>query len=73
MDAGIWPWSMSAGQTVEVAQPAEPGERVRLCVRPEDVTLFPGAPKPGGTREFNRLAGKVQRLVPEWSTCSRDH
>jgi len=52
------------GQMVEVARPAERGERVRLCVRPEDVTLFPGAPKPGGTREFNRLGGKVQRLVP---------
>jgi tungstate transport system ATP-binding protein len=53
-----------AGQMVEVAQRAEPGERVRLCVRPEDVTIFPGAPKPGGTREFNRLGGKVQRLMP---------
>jgi ABC-type molybdate transport system ATPase subunit len=52
------------GQTVEVAQRAEPGELVRLCVRPEDVTIFPGAPKPGGTREFNRLGGTVQRLVP---------
>jgi tungstate transport system ATP-binding protein len=52
------------GQMVEVAQRAEPGERVRLCVRPEDVTIFPGVPKPGGTREFNRLGGTVQRLVP---------
>jgi tungstate transport system ATP-binding protein len=52
------------GQMVEVAQRAEPGERVRLCVRPEDVTIFPGGPKPGGTREFNRLGGRVQRLVP---------
>jgi tungstate transport system ATP-binding protein len=51
-------------QMVEVAQRAEPGERVRLCVRPEDVTIFPGAPKPGGTREFNRLGGTVQRLIP---------
>jgi ABC-type molybdate transport system ATPase subunit len=52
---------------VEVAQRAEPGERVRLCVRPEDVTIFPGVPKPGGTREFNRLGGTVQRLVPSGS------
>jgi tungstate transport system ATP-binding protein len=52
------------GQLVEIAQRAEPGERVRLCVRPEDVTVFPGGPKPGGTREFNRLGGRVQRLVP---------
>jgi len=52
------------GQMVEVAQRAEPGERVRLCVRPEDVTVFPGGPKPGGSRDFNRLGGRVQRLVP---------
>jgi tungstate transport system ATP-binding protein len=52
------------GQLVEISQRAEPGERVRLCVRPEDVTVFPGGPKPGGTREFNRLGGRVQRLVP---------
>ncbi|MEX2224155.1 MAG: ABC transporter ATP-binding protein [Candidatus Rokuibacteriota bacterium] len=52
------------GQMVEVAQRAAPGERVRLCVRPEDVAVFPGGPKPGGTREFNRLGGRVQRLVP---------
>ena len=53
-----------AGRMVEVAQRAEPGERVRFCVRPEDVTIFPGAPKPGGTPEFNRLGGTVQRLIP---------
>jgi tungstate transport system ATP-binding protein len=52
------------GQMVEVAQRAEVGEQVRFCVRPEDVTVFPGSPKPGGTREFNRLGGRVQRLVP---------
>ena len=52
------------GQVIEVAQLAEPGERVRICVRPEDVTIFPGVPKPGGTREFNRVGGTVHRLVP---------
>ncbi len=52
------------GQVVEVAQRAEPGERVRLCVRPEDVTVFPGGPKAGGSRDFNRLGGRVRRLVP---------
>ena len=49
-----WPWSTSGGRCIEVAQRAEPGERVRLCVRPEDVTTFPRAPSRGGTREFNR-------------------
>jgi len=54
----------TGGQTLQVAQPAEPGEWVRLCLRPEDVTLFPGAPKPGASSAFNRLAGRVQRVVP---------
>src|SRR5712692_9367879 len=54
----------TGGQTLQVAQPAEPGEWVRLCLRPEDVTLFPGAPKPGASSAFNRLGGRVQRVVP---------
>ena len=54
----------AGGQTLQVAQPAEPGEWVRLCLRPEDVTLFPGAPKPGASSAFNRLGGRVQRVVP---------
>jgi molybdate transport system ATP-binding protein len=47
-----------------VARPAEPGEWVRLCLRPEDVTLFPGVPKPGASAAFNRLPARVQRIVP---------
>ncbi len=54
----------AGGQTLQVAQPAEPGEWVRLCLRPEDVTLFPGAPKPGASSAFNRLGGRIQRVVP---------
>jgi molybdopterin-binding protein len=51
-------------QRIEVAQPAAPGESVRVCLRPEDVTLL--APEPG-TRQSsarNRLTGRVLRLVP---------
>lgn len=50
-------------QTIEVAQPAEPGEWVRLCVRPEDVTLTARA---GGVASSarNHLAGQVVRLSP---------
>jgi ABC-type Fe3+/spermidine/putrescine transport system ATPase subunit len=51
-------------QRIHVAQAAAPGEWVRLCLRPEDVTLFPGAPKSGTTAAFNRLAARVQRIVP---------
>ena len=54
----------AGGQRVEVAQPGVSGERVRLCLRAEDVTLFPGAPKATGSPAFNRLAGRVQRMTP---------
>ena len=50
-------------QRIQVAQPAEPGEWVRLCLRPEDVTLFAGAPKPTSPAVFNRLPALVQRIV----------
>jgi tungstate transport system ATP-binding protein len=50
-------------QTIEVAQPAETGEWVRLCVRPEDVTL--SARTGGGASSArNHLAGQIVRLVP---------
>ncbi len=50
-------------QTIEVAQPAEPGEWVRLCVRPEDVTLSARAgTAPSSAR--NHLAGQIVRLTP---------
>jgi molybdopterin-binding protein len=50
-------------QTIEVAQPAEAGEWVRLCVRPEDVTLTARAGgSPSSAR--NHLAGQVVRLIP---------
>ena len=37
---------------------------MRLCLRPEDVTLFPGVPKSTGRSGFNRLPARVQRIVP---------
>ena len=54
----------AGGQRVEVAQPGVSGERVRLCLRAEDVTLFSGAPKASASPAFNRLAGRVQRMTP---------
>ena len=50
-------------QRIQVGQHAEPGEWVRLCLRPEDVTLFPGAPKPATSAAFNRLPARVHRIV----------
>jgi ABC-type Fe3+/spermidine/putrescine transport system ATPase subunit len=54
----------AGSQRIQVAQPAEPGEWVRLCLRPEDVTLFSGAPKSGAPAAFNRLRAHVLRIVP---------
>jgi ABC-type molybdate transport system ATPase subunit len=53
----------AGGRTIQAAQPADPDERVRLCLRPEDVSVFPGEPKKA-TGDFNRLGGQVVRLVP---------
>ena len=49
----------AGGRSVEVADPAEPGEIVRLCLRPEDVTLSAGRPEAGGSSARNHLAGRV--------------
>jgi tungstate transport system ATP-binding protein len=63
---GAWDLSVldAGGQRIEVAQAGVSGESVRLCLRAEDVTLFPGAPKPAASSAFNRLAGRVLRMVP---------
>jgi tungstate transport system ATP-binding protein len=50
-------------RTVEVAAPARPGARVRVCIRPEDVTLAP-AGSTALTSARNRLPGRVVRLTP---------
>ncbi|MBI4610109.1 MAG: ABC transporter ATP-binding protein [Candidatus Rokubacteria bacterium] len=52
------------GQKLEVAAEVAPGERVRLCLRPEDVTLLtPGVPLPASSSR-NQLAGTITRLLP---------
>ena len=53
----------AGGRIVEVADPAEPGEMVRLCLRPEDVTLSPGRPETGASSARNHLAGRVLRVA----------
>ena len=52
------------GRTIEVAQPAMPGETVRVCLRPEDVTLLAPEPADRASSARNRLTGKVVRVVP---------
>jgi molybdopterin-binding protein len=52
------------GQRIEVAQPATPGEPVRVCLRPEDVTLLASEPGRPESSARNQLSGRVLRLVP---------
>ncbi|MBI4591796.1 MAG: ABC transporter ATP-binding protein [Candidatus Rokubacteria bacterium] len=53
----------AGGQKIEVAGQMAPGDRVRLCLRPEDVTLIsPDAPYPASSSR-NRLAGVITRLI----------
>jgi molybdopterin-binding protein len=54
------------GHKIEVAAASEPGERVRLCLRPEDVTLVPGGGHSASSAR-NRLAGTVARVTPAGS------
>ena len=53
----------AAGQRIVVAARVAEGERVRLCLRAEDVTLFAGAPKASASSAFNRLGGRVTRIA----------
>jgi tungstate transport system ATP-binding protein len=48
---------------VTVAGTGEPGERVLVGLRPEDLTLEVATPR-GATSAQNRLAGRVVRLTP---------
>jgi tungstate transport system ATP-binding protein len=51
-----------AGRTLEVAAVAVPGERVRVGIRPEDVTLTLPHEAPIQTSARNQLAGRVTRV-----------
>jgi molybdopterin-binding protein len=53
-----------AGRKVEVAATAGPGERVRLCVRPEDVTLMHPTERGPLSSARNHLAGTIASLTP---------
>ena len=57
----------AAGVEVEVAAPCRVGERVRLCLRPEDVLLSSPGTAPFLTSVRNHLAGVVIRLIPAGS------
>src|SRR5262249_38832266 len=52
-----------AGRKVEVATPARPGERVRVCIRPEDVTLAQTPENWAPSSARNHLAGTIARVT----------
>jgi tungstate transport system ATP-binding protein len=53
-----------AGRKLEVVAAARPGERVRLGIRPEDVTLAQAGAGGGISSARNHLAGTVVRITP---------
>ena len=62
-----WKWAARRSRWL---QPAAPGETVRLCLRPEDVTLLAAEPGDGASSARNRLTGRVLRVVPERAASS---
>jgi molybdopterin-binding protein len=53
----------AGGHAIEVAAAARPGERVRLCVRPEDVTVTLVTTQAPPSSARNRLTGRVSVLA----------
>jgi tungstate transport system ATP-binding protein len=51
------------GARLEVAGAARPGDRIRVCIRPEDVTLA-GPGDGGASSARNHLPGAVLRVTP---------
>ena len=52
------------GRTVDVVGDFRPGERVLLCLRPEEITLSPARADAVKTSARNRLAGRVAKITP---------
>ncbi len=52
------------GRKLEVAAVGSPGERVRICIRPEDVTLMHRHESAALSSARNHLAGTVVRITP---------
>jgi tungstate transport system ATP-binding protein len=53
-----------AGRTLEAAAPAAPGTRVRLGIRPEEVTLAHPTERPARSSARNHLMGTITRVAP---------
>ncbi|MBZ0160333.1 ABC transporter ATP-binding protein [Candidatus Methylomirabilis sp.] len=57
-----------AGWALEVAVPLTPGECVLVCLRPEEITLFPRGAILTTSSARNQLCGRVIRHLPAGST-----
>lgn len=53
-----------AGQKIQATGQAVAGERVRVCLRPEDVTLVVGDTAPTSSSARNHLSGAVVQIAP---------
>ena len=51
-----------AGRALEIAASAAPGERVRVAIRPEDVTLMLPDERPVASSALNKLAGRILQV-----------
>jgi tungstate transport system ATP-binding protein len=57
--------TVAVGSAVfEAITPREPGTRVTLCIRPEEVTLAPAGTEGQKTSVRNQLAGRIVQIVP---------
>jgi tungstate transport system ATP-binding protein len=54
----------AGGQKIEVTAAVAPGDRVRLCLRPEDVTLMSSEAPHLASSSRNHVAGTITRLIP---------
>ena len=59
-----------AGRKLEASAPARPGERVRLGLRPEDVTLAHPTERLALSSARNHLTGTIARMTPTASGVS---
>jgi molybdopterin-binding protein len=55
---------------MEVVGHFQPGEKVLLCVRPEDITLSPPRVEDSKSSARNRLEGTVVKIIP-WGSHYR--
>jgi tungstate transport system ATP-binding protein len=53
-----------AGRKLEIATPARPGDDVRVCIRPEDVTLAHPTEQASLSSARNHLHGVIEGLTP---------